>query len=1511
MVLLSNFTAWAQIDTFSNKALHPFLIFDRFGNQYSPQQASRHAQAIAGGGTSTCIGGNFDFELDYSDVINNNSIGFDDPIHGQTRQDILCQVLTDLSYLIQPGISPCQNRLTLKIKVEPSIYSDTNVLGIGSSYYITVGNVPDINYGNTWYAINTGSSEILPTQYFPWALYHGQLTFNFFTNINWHYNLNTNPVVGEHDLYEVMLHECMHMLGFASLISANGQSKFADALTVYTKYDDYLKNSMNNAALLLIDTCYETAFNYDTITTLTPGNCSLIFDGTYTLNNQLPVYAPVNWSNGSSLSHLDTCGAGYPYYVMAFASYNQDTIAIRRPSPEETHILCDIGYQTTGNYGNGSYPFHTTNNPNYTCGSVFAAAHDYQSNCSTFYKTTTCDTSSITLSFSNLNANDQQTDPALIANCLHLFSNGTITNINAAGFTYHANTPGIHFLSYIAENAMGQQNKVYIFINVFSCPGLNCTNTSNCNYICNPALTYQKCNSSNTGENPWQDFVFSSLNQDSCKNFPGWGGFYTRAKLKYTHEKLENPEQDGEILFAGGSNGSDSIPRGCGMYTEVNLPANKKYIHTYLRKRVHANYLEGLNYIDRTIDTLSWRLTNYADIDFPFQADWYIWVANQPNNFAEVAQEANLDPGDWEKVVSTFTTNQDWELLYVYTRARGILGTPTMDMITFDHVDLIEDRFIDNDTIYVNTCGQPLNLGDPTLCSIPDMVYEWTDMNTGDTISNNPYLSINAINNNTYRLVRRMVQNPLYAVTGMVDSVYREAYITVVVNDAPGCCQLLNSANYDALNNYTLPETATWTSSSNGIANGKGVDAANPLRIKQKLTVPTGKTLTINNMYLEFGLNGEIIVEKGAKLILDNTILTGDPICQTMWHGVQVHGPGANTLQTTANTGFVVLKNKTTIAFALTGILAGSALFNNTTGATTMQGNSYGGVVNSQNARFYNCANSVLMLAHYVAPPNAIFFSKFIANKFLSDAQMRAPFIGQKTIIHIGAALTAIFSCQNNTFENAQFGVNTVELGFGSQNLYNNTFTNCGFGIKTEQMGGILSAGYAYFIRENTLNNCANAITCLHDNTLIYKNSINAPPFTPLFNNSNGIFVGSAANTQVLQNTIYNQKTGMALINNPSLYNLVRCNTTNNTDAALYLSQNNVTTDITFNSFSNYSNAGIFVNNPNSQLNEQGKCSNDPPELLPAGNLFNNLGNLIPDIYSDIAFTYWHHPGTPGSDPWIPDITDGLVDVQVCVQAPQYSYNCTFNAFAPPTMQELENCVKNNTNINQRNQCMAALLSLPTNKNRIATALPLLQSLNTQTARQVAIPMLLQDKQYTKLQQQLNLLPTTTAEELNFKNYYTLLKNVCQNNRTIYELTNQEKTDLIAIADQYTATSYKAQATLYAAYNIRYTLPAINLDKTDKTATNSTLSTGLQIVPNPVSNSSTIYYTIEQEELNNAQLQIYAIDGSLKASYNLTQTQGNIAVQGTQFNNGMYICLLKVNGYVKDRAKMVVIHHPK
>lgn len=189
--------------------------------------------------------------------------------------------------------------------------------------------------------------------------------------------------------------------------------------------------------------------------------------------------------------------------------------------------------------------------------------------------------------------------------------------------------------------------------------------------------------------------------------------------------------------------------------------------------------------------------------------------------------------------------------------------------------------------------------------------------------------------------------------------------------------------NYD----YTYLEinaNTTW----DGIPNSKTVAG--------KVVVKSPNTLTIKNgAVLEMGLCGKIIVEEGARLIVDNAKITSlSAYDESMWHGIDVWGTRTLSQYTSGAQGQVIVKNNAVIENAITAITTIRDV--NNIGPSGWDWNATGGVITASNSTFLNNGRDIQFLSYQnfspVSSSNLLNNkSSFVNVNFKVDGQLRRP----------------------------------------------------------------------------------------------------------------------------------------------------------------------------------------------------------------------------------------------------------------------------------------------------------------------------------------------------------------------------------------------------------------------------------------------------------------------------------------------------------------------------------------
>lgn len=562
-LLLSTHCQWALGQ--SNNAPY-FQILDRFGNNLHISDIELPANRPRG--ECDLVFENIQFQVDYQDL--GTSFGFDAPSGvGEARQNVMCQVLTDVSHFIKSTYSYCDGNIpVVRIEVKESLNIppigafETNTFAVGSPYYYNYNSaatpITGYAHSNVWRSINGGIDH---TTFTPFgagiATYDGYMQFNFNNQITWSTNLNsnngnvydaTNVTQGtlRLDLYQAILREVMHMLGVHTWINADGSSTITNNSStnpgLYTRYDKYLFN--NNHLLQYVggvgdDNCYNVNFTGNATALSTACN-SISFKGIEDPTINLPVYTRAGtWLLNDYLMHIgnriDNCDS-YPY-LLSRRMLNQDgnnnnisSPPIRRPDESEVQLLHEIGYQTTTEY-------------TYRSNTVSASSFSYPTNVGTGFISAgnddafelgscteplhfTCadiDNGGAVIDFDYLLQNDVNVlgEIYLDEECIFPITPGLDIVIVGTSIAISNAPPGTNVLAYIPTSNQGtlqQANTTFVYFTVDNCDS-HCEGVYSepCNLVCNPSLS-TPCTPV-PGALGWN---FDHICFPECSNFPGW-----------------------------------------------------------------------------------------------------------------------------------------------------------------------------------------------------------------------------------------------------------------------------------------------------------------------------------------------------------------------------------------------------------------------------------------------------------------------------------------------------------------------------------------------------------------------------------------------------------------------------------------------------------------------------------------------------------------------------------------------------------------------------------------------------------------------------------------------------------------------------------------------------------------------------------------------------------------------------------------------------------------------------
>jgi hypothetical protein len=153
------------------------------------------------------------------------------------------------------------------------------------------------------------------------------------------------------------------------------------------------------------------------------------------------------------------------------------------------------------------------------------------------------------------------------------------------------------------------------------------------------------------------------------------------------------------------------------------------------------------------------------------------------------------------------------------------------------------------------------------------------------------------------------------------------------------------------------------------INNGENIYWNTTNKFYKNIYIKSGGILTLNSTQLFMGLNGKIVVEKGAKLfVTNNSIISSHPVSSYLtcfensyrWQGIQVEGQPSFDQNPTSNQGLVNISNST-IQDANEAISTiGTDVNGNTNWVKTG-----GGIIISTNSRFTNNNRHIYILSYH------------------------------------------------------------------------------------------------------------------------------------------------------------------------------------------------------------------------------------------------------------------------------------------------------------------------------------------------------------------------------------------------------------------------------------------------------------------------------------------------------------------------------------------------------------------
>jgi hypothetical protein len=343
------------------------------------------------------------------------------------------------------------------------------------------------------------------------------------------------------------------------------------------------------------------------------------------------------------------------------------------------------------------------------------------------------------------------------------------------------------------------------------------------------------------------------------------------------------------------------------------------------------------------------------------------------------------------------------------------------------------------------------------------------------------------------------------------------------------------------------------------------------IRMYEDIIVKQGNTLTISCV-VRMPKDGKIIVERGAKLIIDGGTITNS--CDgERWSGIQVWGntavqhttlfgvPNANNLSVAAYENLVLAGNSPGMVILKNDALVENGNIN-TLVTDRLDGyfpTYYGGIVYAENSTFSNCRKAVAFMKYdfenFSQFRNCVFETNVAATTFegVTIWNCKGIKLGNCTFNYLGAT----------SDPNTRTGIATTDASVG---IYGCTFNKLGTGIDT--YGPNLSI---VKVKLNPLTNTRNTFTKNHlgifnhgVTQLIVEDSDFSS--TNLIDDIGIVMIGQTSSS-IEGNTFSTLYTGVATRSTGSALNNLNCNTATNCDHGFFILDQNTNLKFPANDF--------------------------------------------------------------------------------------------------------------------------------------------------------------------------------------------------------------------------------------------------------------------------------------------------------------------------------------------------------
>lgn len=695
------------------------------------------------------------------------------------------------------------------------------------------------------------------------------------------------------------------------------------------------------------------------------------------------------------------------------------------------------------------------------------------------------------------------------------------------------------------------------------------------------------------------------------------------------------------------------------------------------------------------------------------------------------------------------------------------------------------------------------------------------------------------------------------------------------------------------------------------------------IRIYQDIIVKAGKTLTIT-CEVQMPPGGRITVEKGAKLVLDGGTITSYHE-KTGWHGIQLYGDITKPPYA-YNQGSFEMKNDATIEYAYDGV------------QDFTDGVDFGGgIIQVSNSTFKDCRRAI-ELNDYPGYPRGssctISNMKFLTtnpraqtNTNLQNFPMVSSYNERDVLISncifkntiplstplfdAGRRNRAIYS------EDAGFRIEAcsfkgykeaINIGNHSNHPFRSVkVMNCSFDSVAT---GILFADNFSYAQGNTFDHPLNytygggMIAYLYEGQAIYADNAGGLTLTTntVLNsggntNSRGITINRslATGARVIDNSISNARLGIITQNdNPAL-------------------------DLLCNHFGGGAyNLLLNPQSPGSQLKDQGTGCNIGEYR--AGNTFSS--STIKHIASYLSNPNWAYYYWQPDPNQIPNNISGSFINSDCTGGDPEDPNsqCDLPANVESLIERMDDDafhdwagqISPGALTTQQLAAFAGIVHHFNTSNNFEGLLAFLVAVDHIEAKKLLVPLYLEQGNYDAMERVINNLKISAAEQADLQAYYTLLRSLKEEGRSIYKLDETELAQVRQIAAGTFDISARARSLLAFAYGEEWLhyqeqLPPVLSNGNVALNGAATASTLYDAAPNPAQSTVRIELELSQADAVNSRLAIRNMMGKVVQDYSLVAGRQSIQLELSHMPAGVYTYSLQANGKVLQVKRLVVL----